>query len=109
MSKIKQIKPSTIKRALRLHEEWVEYKESSAPERPKGREIILTNKIIRKIIILVMLILKMQISKTLNFLVLILKTLYFQVLNLATPSLQESHCSILLQQEFKDSKLFLVN
>lgn len=49
MSKIKKIKPSTIKRALRLHEEWVEYKESSAPERPKGREIILTNEIIRKI------------------------------------------------------------
>lgn len=49
MSKIKEIKPSTINRALRLHEEWVEYKESSAPERPKGREIILTNEIIRKI------------------------------------------------------------
>ena len=49
MSHIKQIKPSTIKRALRLHEEWVEYKERSEPKTPKGREIILTNDIIRKI------------------------------------------------------------
>lgn len=49
MSHIKQIKPSTIKRALRLHEEWVENKERSNPEKSKGREIILTNKVIRKI------------------------------------------------------------
>lgn len=49
MSHIKQIKPSTIKRALRLHEEWVEYKERSKPKTPKGREIILTNEVIRKI------------------------------------------------------------
>lgn len=49
MSHIKQIKPSTIKRALRLHEEWVEYKERSEPKTPKGREIVLTNEIIRKI------------------------------------------------------------
>ena len=27
MSHIKQIKPSAIRRALRLHEEWVEYLE----------------------------------------------------------------------------------
>ena len=49
MSKIKQIKPSTIKRALRLHREWVEYEECDNPEMPRGRKIILTNKIIQKI------------------------------------------------------------
>ena len=49
MSHIKQIKPSTIKRALRLHREWVEYNECNAPEMPRGRKIVLTNKIIQKI------------------------------------------------------------
>lgn len=49
MSHIKEIKPSTIKRALRLHREWVEYNECNDPEMPEGREIILTNEIIQKI------------------------------------------------------------
>ena len=49
MSHIKQIKPSTIKRALRLHQEWVEYNECNDPEMPEGREIVLTNEIIQKI------------------------------------------------------------
>lgn len=49
MSKIKEIKPSTINRALRLHREWVEYEECGDPEMPRGRKIVLTNEIIRKI------------------------------------------------------------
>lgn len=49
MSKIKEIKPSTIKRALRLHEEWLEYNDLCDPDLPKGREIVLTNEIIQKI------------------------------------------------------------
>ena len=49
MSKIKQIKPSTIKRALRLHEEWLDYNDLCDPDLPRGREIVLTNEIIRKI------------------------------------------------------------
>lgn len=49
MSHIKQIKPSTIKRALRLHREWVEYNECNDPEMPRGRKIVLTNEIIQKI------------------------------------------------------------
>ena len=49
MSKIKQIKPSTIKRALRLHEEWQDYNDLCDPDLPRGREIVLTNEIIRKI------------------------------------------------------------
>lgn len=49
MSKIKQIKPSTIERALRLHREWVEYEECGDPEMPRGRKIVLTNEIIQKV------------------------------------------------------------
>lgn len=49
MSKIKKIKPSTIRRALRLHEEWLEYNDLCDPELPKGKEIVLTNEIIQKI------------------------------------------------------------
>lgn len=49
MSHIKQIKPSTIKRALRLHEEWLDYNDLCDPDLPKGKEIVLTNEIIRKI------------------------------------------------------------
>ena len=52
MSHIKQIKPSAIRRALRLHEEWVEYLEHDDPYTttiPQGKEIVLTNEIIRKI------------------------------------------------------------
>ena len=52
MSHIKQIKPSAIRRALRLHEEWVEYLEHDDPcstTIPQGKEIVLTNEIIRKI------------------------------------------------------------
>jgi hypothetical protein len=49
MSKIKQIKPSTINRALRLHREWVEYEECGDPEMPRGRKIVLTNEIIQKV------------------------------------------------------------
>jgi len=49
MSKIKEIKPSTIKRALRLHEEWLDYNDLCDPDLPKGKEIVLTNEIIRKI------------------------------------------------------------
>ena len=46
MSHIKKIKPSTIRRALRLHEEWLEYNDLCDPELPEGREIVLTNEII---------------------------------------------------------------
>lgn len=49
MSHIKEIKPSTIKRALRLHREWVEYNECNDPEMPEGRKIVLTNEIIQKV------------------------------------------------------------
>ena len=49
MSHIKQIKPSTIKRALRLHEEWLEYNDLCDPDLPEGKEIVLTNEIIQKI------------------------------------------------------------
>lgn len=52
MSHIKQIKPSAIRRAFRLHEEWVEYLEHDDPcttTIPQGKEIVLTNEIIRKI------------------------------------------------------------
>ena len=49
MSHIKQIKPSTIKRALRLHEEWLDYNDLCDPDLPRGREIVLTNEIIQKI------------------------------------------------------------
>lgn len=37
MSHIKEIKPSTIKRALRLHKEWLDYKEGNNKDLPKGK------------------------------------------------------------------------
>ena len=45
MSKIKTIKPSTIRRALRLHQEWLD---SKGKYKRKGRQLHPTTEAIRK-------------------------------------------------------------
>lgn len=45
MSKIKTIKPSTIRRALRLHQEWLDSKNKY---KRKGRQLHPTTEAIRK-------------------------------------------------------------
>lgn len=47
MSKIKEIKPSTIKRALRLHEEWLEYNDLCDPGQLEKQDSSLFKELIQ--------------------------------------------------------------
>ena len=49
MSHIKEIKPSTIKRALRLHKEWLDYKEGNNKDLPKGKKLVVTTNLVQRI------------------------------------------------------------